>query len=48
MGDYAVIWTNERLMAWNLYIVPGNHPKPFQNLALDTIFHNSISWAAHQ
>jgi type 1 glutamine amidotransferase len=46
MGDHPVIWTNERMVARNVYIFMGHGPWLFENKPFTTIFRNAIVWAA--
>jgi type 1 glutamine amidotransferase len=48
MGDHPVIWTNERMVARNVYIFMGHGPWLFENKAFTTIFRNAILWAAEK
>jgi len=45
-GDHPVVWSNEHLKARNVYIFMGHHGELLQNAAFETIFHNSLLWAA--
>lgn len=48
MGDHPVVWTNEHYKARNIYSFMGHHLELFDNPAFNTLFRNSILWAAHQ
>ena len=46
MGDHPVIWTNEKVLARNVYIFMGHDPVLFDDTVYKRLFANAISWAA--
>ncbi len=44
-GVHPVVWTNDKLMARNVYIFMGHDPNLFQNTAWMALFKNAILWA---
>jgi len=48
MGDHPIIWTNEHIKARNVYFQIGHSADAINNPAIQTIFKNSIFWAANQ
>ncbi len=48
MGDHPIIWSNEHVKARNVYFQIGHSADAINNPAIQTIFKNSIFWAAKQ
>lgn len=45
-GRHPVIWSNEKMIARDIYIRMGHHPSLLKNENYTTLLKNSILWAA--